>query len=82
MPKQARAFSPMKDQFPYSIGQPPPPWHDPRQIDLLNGNERRFWAKALDVRVADLFAAVDKVGTSAEKVRRYLESHPRPRLRH
>jgi hypothetical protein len=72
----------MTRQPSHPIGKPLPPWRDPRRIDLLDGNERRFWAKVLDVRIQDLFAAVDKVGTSAEKVRRYFESNPRPRQVH
>ncbi len=45
---------------------------DARRIDVLMPGELPFWAKALDVTEYDVLFAVDKVGTSAEQVRRSL----------
>jgi hypothetical protein len=48
-------------------------WSDASRIDLIDPQERVFWTKFFGVEEEELFKAVDKVGTSAEKVRRYLE---------
>lgn len=48
---------------------------DPRRIDILEPEELSFWTKALDVSAYELLVALDKVGTSADSVRRFLAAH-------
>ena len=72
-------------------------WSDRRRIDLSDPFERLYWTKFFGVDEEDLFHAVDKAGSSAERVRLYLASerqrhwviggredrrHPRPARRH
>lgn len=47
-------------------------WSDGRRINLLQESERVYWSKFFGVEEADLFTAVDQVGTSAEEVRQFL----------
>lgn len=47
-------------------------WSDGRRINLLEERERVYWSKFFGVEEADLFVAVDQVGTSAEHVRQFL----------
>lgn len=47
-------------------------WADRRRIDILDPEERTFWAKFLGVEEHELLAAVDKVGSNVEKVREYI----------
>ena len=47
-------------------------WSDGRRINLLEERERVYWSKFFGVEEADLFVAVDQVGTSAEAVRQFL----------
>ncbi|HYC38200.1 MAG TPA: DUF3606 domain-containing protein [Usitatibacter sp.] len=48
-------------------------WSDERRINALDAGDRTYWCKFFGVEDQDLLAAVDKVGTSAEKVRQYLQ---------
>ena len=54
----------------------PPPfkrrWSDARKINILEERERVYWSKFFGVEESDLFVAVDRVGTSAEQVRQFL----------
>lgn len=54
-------------------------WSDGRRINLLEERERVYWSKFFGVEETDLFVAVDRVGTSAEDVRQFLN---RQRTRH
>jgi hypothetical protein len=47
---------------------------DNKRIDVHDANELRNWTKTLKVTPEQLKAAVDKVGTSAAKVREYLQA--------
>jgi hypothetical protein len=51
------------------------PWFDTRRIDVLEPGEIDFWAKFFGVDGVTILYAVDKVGTEAARVRRYLEQH-------
>ena len=52
------------------------PWFDRRRIDVREPGEIGFWAKFFGVEEIAILKAVDKVGTEARRVRRYLqESH-------
>ena len=50
--------------------------NDPRIIDVDDAAERAFWCKALVTNEARLLAAVRSVGTSAQKVKEYLQANP------
>jgi hypothetical protein len=58
------------------VETPHRPQPDARRIDILNPFETPYWLKALDVTEHELLVAVDKVGTSAARVRRFLGEHP------
>ena len=47
-------------------------WSDDRRINPLDESDCTYWCKFFGVEEDDLFRAVDKVGTSAERVRQYL----------
>ena len=47
---------------------------DNKRIDVHEEYEVRDWAKSLGVTPTQVKNAVDKVGTSAEKVKQYLKS--------
>lgn len=47
--------------------------NDPRQIDLTSAVECAYWMKALDTSEAQLRAAIETVGVSAQKVKDYLK---------
>jgi hypothetical protein len=47
-------------------------WADRRQIAALDPKEVHYWSKFLGVEENDILVAVDKVGTSVERVRQYL----------
>ncbi len=49
--------------------------HDSGRIDINDPNEVSNWTKALGVSEAELKKAVNKVGTSAEAVKKYLKSN-------
>ena len=49
-------------------------WADERRIDPLDARELTYWSKFFGVDTIDLLDAVDKVGSSAEKVRQHLQS--------
>ena len=49
-------------------------WSDERRISPLEERERIYWSKFFGVEEEDLMVAVDKVGTSVESVRQYLNS--------
>ena len=55
------------------IEEPRQTWQDLRQIDLARSYEVRDWCKALGCTKEELHDAVKVVGTSAQKVREYLE---------
>ena len=55
-----------------SFDNPRRRWSDERRIDMLDGRDRAYWAKFFGVELVDLMQAVDKVGSSAERVRQYL----------
>ena len=42
---------------------------DPRDIDVSSGAERAYWCKALGITEEQLFALVDAVGPSAQRVK-------------
>lgn len=46
---------------------------DNKRIDIHDPEEVRNWCKALGCEKDDLLKAVDAVGTSAEKVREWLQ---------
>jgi hypothetical protein len=48
-------------------------WQDLRQIELARSYEVRDWCKAFGCTKEELHDAVKAVGTSAQKVREYLE---------
>ena len=48
-------------------------WQDLRQIDLTRSYEVRDWCKAFGCTKEELHDAVKAVGTSAQKVREYLQ---------
>lgn len=54
-------------------------WSDQRRINALEELERIYWSKFFGVDEQDLLVAVDRVGTSAEQVRQFLN---RQRTRH
>ena len=47
---------------------------DNRRIDVNDRNEVRNWMKSLNVTEEELRRAVEKVGTSADKVREHLRT--------
>ena len=47
---------------------------DNRRIDVNDRNEMRNWMKSLNVTEDELRRAVEKVGTSADKVREHLRT--------
>lgn len=53
-------------------------WSDRRRINVLDEDERAFWAKFFGVEAGELMEAVDKVGTAAEDVRRYVQEQLTP----
>ncbi len=48
--------------------------NDPRTVEIDNPAERAFWCKALLTTEEKLEAAVKAVGTSAQKVKEYLQA--------
>jgi len=51
---------------------------DPRFIDLESRDERAYWCKILVASEVELEAAVAAVGTSAERVKRWLAANRTP----
>ena len=49
--------------------------NDPRAVEIDNAAERAFWCKALLTTEDRLLAAVKAVGTSAQKVKEYLQAN-------
>lgn len=49
--------------------------NDPRMVEIDNPAERAFWCKALLTTEEKLLAAVNAVGTSAQKVKEYLQAN-------
>ena len=49
--------------------------NDPRMVEVDSPAERAFWCKALFTTEEQLVAAVKVVGTSAQKVKEYLQAH-------
>ncbi|MEP7070377.1 MAG: DUF3606 domain-containing protein [Usitatibacter sp.] len=49
-------------------------WADSRRISPLDPRDLHYWSKFLGVEEHDLLVAVDKVGSSLEHVRRYLDA--------
>ena len=49
-------------------------WSDERRIDIRDGRDVAYWVKFFGVEEQDLLVAIDKVGSSAEKVRQHLQS--------
>lgn len=47
--------------------------HDAKRIDIKDPYERRNWTKSLNITEEELKKAVEKAGTSAEKVREFLK---------
>lgn len=54
-------------------------WFDKRRIDVREPGEIDFWSKFFGVNGVQLLCAIDKVGTSALQVRKFLEQQ-NPRL--
>lgn len=52
-------------------------WFDKRRIDVREPGEIDFWSKFFGVNGVQLLCAIDKVGTSALQVRKFLEQNPR-----
>jgi uncharacterized protein DUF3606 len=52
------------------------PWFDRRRIDVREPGEIGFWAKFFGVEEIAILMAVDKVGTEARRVRKYLQDSP------
>ena len=48
--------------------------NDPRTVEIDSAAERAFWCKALFISEERLIAAVKAVGTSAQRVREYLQA--------
>lgn len=48
-------------------------WADRRRIDATDDRDRVFWAKFFGIEEPELLEAIDKVGTAAEDVRRYVQ---------
>ena len=51
-------------------------WFDRRRIDVREPGEIGFWAKFFGVEEIAILMAVDKVGTEARRVRKYLQDSP------
>lgn len=72
----------MREQNNYGFGKrhskPGERWFDTRRIDVREPGEIDFWAKFFGVNGFAILSAIDKVGTSALQVRRFLEQGPRP----
>jgi uncharacterized protein DUF3606 len=49
------------------------PWFDRRRIDVCEPGEICFWAKFFGVEEIAILKAIDKVGTEARRVRKYLQ---------
>jgi hypothetical protein len=49
------------------------PWFDKRRIDVCEPGEIDFWAKFFGVDSIEILVAVDKVGTEARRVRKFLQ---------
>jgi hypothetical protein len=49
--------------------------NDPRTVEIDSAAERAFWCKALFTSEERLMAAVSAVGTSAQKVKEYLQAN-------
>ena len=49
--------------------------NDPRSVDIDSPAERAFWCKALLTTEEKLLVAVNAVGTSAQKVKEYLQAN-------
>jgi len=61
-------------QHDYGFGvRAPGPWSDKRRIDVFEPGEIDFWAKFFGVEEIAILRAVDKVGTEARRVRKYLQ---------
>jgi hypothetical protein len=71
----------MREQKDYGFGKrytkPGERWFDTRRIDVREPGEIDFWAKFFGVDGLSILFAVDKVGTHAVHVRKYLEQNPR-----
>jgi hypothetical protein len=67
----------VREQQDYGFGKrwskPGERWFDTRRIDVREPGEIEFWAKFFGVSGVAILFAVDKVGTEAIRVRRYLE---------
>ena len=50
-------------------------WFDTRRIDVREPGEIDFWAKFFGVDGFSILYAIDKVGTEALRVRRFLEKN-------
>jgi hypothetical protein len=69
----------MREQHDYGFGKrqtkPGERWFDTRKIDVREPGEIEFWAKFFGVEGVSILWAVDKVGTQASRVRKYLEQN-------
>jgi uncharacterized protein DUF3606 len=70
----------VREQHDYGFGKrqskPGERWFDTRRIDVREPGEIEFWAKSFGVTGLAILWAVDKVGTHAIRVRKFLEQNP------
>jgi uncharacterized protein DUF3606 len=48
-------------------------WADSRRINVMEAADIEFWTKFLGVDSIELLTAIDKVGTSVDSVKTYLD---------
>jgi hypothetical protein len=70
----------VQEQHDFGFGKrhtkPGERWFDTRRIDVREPGEIEFWAKFFGVTGIAVLCAVDKVGTQAARVRKFLEQNP------
>ena len=72
-----RELSVRQQDYGFGVRQQPmgERWFDTRRIDVREPGEIDFWAKFFGVDGTTILSAVDKVGTQAAHVRKFLEKH-------
>jgi hypothetical protein len=69
----------VQEQHDYGFGRryskPGERWFDTRRIDVREPGEIEFWAKFFGVSGIAVLCAIDKVGTQAVRVRKFLEQN-------